>query len=147
MKTKAITFLLASICFATLSEKTIGQDTSDVASTVSSEVKRAVSDALQVYKKSGIPGLTDAVSECWRVPRDFCLYLDFASHRIALSATYTGPPLSPYFYTSSVSKRGHIWLRPNGRGQESNDQYLNAVDQVMSRVLIAQRDRMFSSSP
>ena len=71
MKTKAIAFLLASICFATLSEKAIAQDTSEVASTVSSEVKRAVFDALQVYKKSGISGLADAVSECWRVPRDF----------------------------------------------------------------------------
>ena len=147
MKTKAITFLLSSICFATLPEKAIAQDAGAVASTVSSEVKRAVSEALQVYKKSGISGLNDAVSECWRVPRDFCLYLDFASHRIALSATYTGIPLSQYFYIASVSQRGHIWLKPNGRGQEANDQYLNAVDQVMSRILVAQRDRMFSSSP
>lgn len=143
MKTKAITLLLTSICFSSLSEKSIAQD----GSAVSSEVKRAVSDALQVYKKTGIAGLTEAVSDCWRVPRDFCMYLDFASHRIALGATYTGTPLHQYFHTSSVSKRGHIWLKPNGRGQEANDQYLNAVDQVMSRVLIAHRDRVFGSSP
>ena len=147
MKTKAIAFLLASICFTTLSEKAIAQDTSEVASTVSSEVKRAVFDALQVYRKSGISGLADAVSECWRVPRDFCLYLDFASRRIAVSVTYTGTPLEQYFYTESVSKRGRIWLKPNGRGQVANDQYLDAVDQVMSRVLINQRDKMYNGSP
>ena len=147
MKTKAITFLLTAICFATLSERTIAQGTSEVASTVSSEVKRAVFDALQVYRKSGISGLADAVSECWRVPRDFCLYLDFASRRIAVSVTYTGTPLEQYFYTESVSKRGRIWLKPNGRGQVANDQYLDAVDQVMSRVLINQRDKMFNGSP
>ena len=147
MKTKAIAFLLASICFTTLSEKAIAQDTSEVASTVSSEVKKAASDSLQVYKKRGTSGLADAVSECWRVPRDYCLYLDFASHRIAVSAKHAGAPLEQYFNTASVSKRGHTWLKPNGRGQVANDQYLDAVDQVMSRVLLNQRDKMFNGSP
>ena len=146
MKTKAITFLLTAICVATLSQRTIAQDSSEVASTVSSEVKKAVSDSLQIYKKRGISGLADAVSECWRVPRDYCLYLDFASHRIAVSAKHAGAPLEQYFNTASVSRRGHTWLKPNGRGQVANEEYLDAVDEVMSRILLSQRDRMPNGS-
>ena len=146
MKTKVITLLLSSICCGALSGKVIAQDTSEVASTVSSEVKKAASDSLQVYKKRGTSGLADAVSECWRVPRDYCLYLDFASHRIAVSAKHAGAPLEQYFNTASVSKRGHTWLKPNGRGLVANEEYLDAVDEVMSRVLLSQRDRMPNGS-
>lgn len=143
MKTKAIAFLLASICFATLSDKASAKDTSSIAK----DVQKAAADTLQVYKKDGISGLTGAVSDCWREPRDFCLYLDFASHRLAVNAMYTGITLDEYFYTSSVSQRGRTWLAPNGRGQLANDQYLYAVDQVMSRTLVAHRDKMFKGSP
>lgn len=132
MKTKAIAFLLASICFATLSDKASAKDTSSIAK----DVQKAAADSL-----------TGAVSDCWREPRDFCLYLDFASHRLAVNATYTGITLDEYFYTSSVSQRGRTWLAPNGRGQLANDQYLYAVDQVMSRTLVAHRDKMFKGSP
>ncbi|NIF85460.1 hypothetical protein F3J24_18315 [Comamonas sp. Tr-654] len=143
MKTKAIAFLLTSICFATVSEKVAARELNSIAS----DVKKAVADSLQVYKRGGVSGLTDAVSDCWKAPRDFCLYLDFASHRIAVGATYTGSALDEYFYAASVSQRGRTWLAPNGRGQLANDQYLYAVDQVMSRTLISHRDKMFKGHP
>ncbi|TYK73403.1 hypothetical protein FSY59_01910 [Comamonas sp. Z3] len=143
MKAKAIACLLASICLALLSGGVAAKE----ANSIASEVKKAVSDSLQVYKQGGVSGLTSAVSDCWRAPRDFCLYLDFASHRIAVGATYTGTALGEYFYAASVSQRGRTWLASNGRGQLANDQYLYAVDQVMNRTLIAHRDRMFKGSP
>lgn len=143
MKTKAIARLLVSICLVSF----CGEVAAKEANSIASDVKKAVSDSLQVYKQGGVSGLSSAVSDYWRAPRDFCLYLDFASHRIAVGATYTGTALDEYFYAASVSQRGRTWLAPNGRGQLANDQYLYAVDQVMNRTLIAHRDRMFKGSP
>lgn len=143
MKIKAFACLLTSIYLVTLSGGVLAKE----ASSIASDVRKAVSDSLQVYKQGGVSGLTSAVSDCWRAPRDFCLYLDFASHRIAVGATYTGTALDEYFYAASVSQRGRTWLAPNGRGQLANDQYLYAVDQVMARSLLAHRDRMFKGSP
>ncbi|KOC21165.1 hypothetical protein GL58_10760 [Comamonas testosteroni] len=143
MRTKAIAFLLASIAFSAMSEKAIAHN----ASVVAAEVKKAASDALQVHQKRGVSGLKNAVSECWMVPRDYCLYLDSASRRIAVGATYAGIVLDEYFYTASVSKRGHAWLSSNGRGQVANDQYLQTVDQMMVRALVIQRDKMIEDEP
>ncbi|KGG86681.1 hypothetical protein P609_11165 [Comamonas thiooxydans] len=137
MKTNAIAFLLTSICFATLSERAIGQDTSSIAK----DVKKAAADSLKTYTDRGTAGLIDAVSGCWSEPRDFCLYLDFASHRIALSAIRTGVSLDKYFHTAAVIGRAHVWLTPNGRGQKVNEQYLHAVDQVMTGVLNSHREK------
>lgn len=143
MRIKAIAFLLTSIAFSAVCEKAIAYDQNPIAS----EVRRAAAESLQVYRKSGISGLANAVSDCWRLPRDFCLYLDFASHRIALGATHSGTALSEYFYAESVSKRGHAWLASNGRGRAANDQYLQAVDQIMVRALVAQREKMVDEKP
>lgn len=143
MRTKAISFLLTTIAFSAMSEKASAHD----ASVVAAEVKKAASDSLQVHQKNGISGLKSAVSECWKVPRDYCLYLDSASRRIAVGATYAGIVLDEYFYTAAVSKRGHAWLAPNGRGQVANDQYLQTVDQMMVRALVIQRDKMIDDRP
>lgn len=143
MKTKAIAFLMSSVCFGALAELVITRPSSSVAS----EVKKAASDSLLVYQQSGMSGLVGVVSGCWRAPRDFCLYLDFASHRIALGARYTGVELDKYFYRASVAERGRTWLAPNGRGQVANDQYLDAVDHVMTRTLVKHRDKLSESRP
>ena len=103
-----------------------------------------VRDVLQPHPQTFVCG--------WPVSRrvreaQFCEAGNCLGNAGRFSVTYTGTPLEQYFYTASVSKRGHIWLKPNGRGQVANDQYLDAVDQVMSRVLINQRDKMFNGSP
>lgn len=143
MRTKTVAFLLTSLAFSAMSAKAIAHD----ASLVAAEVKKAASESLQIHQKSGISGLKNAVSECWKVPRDYCLYLDAASHRIAVGATHAGIVLDEYFYAASVSKRGHSWLSLKGRGQEANDQFLQAVDQVMVHALVRQRDKMIDDRP
>ncbi|MEN2388554.1 hypothetical protein [Comamonas sp. A7-5] len=143
MKTKAITYLLMPTCLAISPVGVIAKGSNSIAK----EVKKAAIDSLEIFRKDGVSGLADAVSDCWREPRDFCLYLDFASHHVALGATYTGIELDEYFYTASVNQRGRTWLEPNGRGQTANDQFLDAVDQVMTRTLVIHQDKMFEGMP
>lgn len=143
MRTKAIALLLTYISLSAVSERAIARE----AGTVAGEVKKAVTHSLEVHQTRGVSGLTSAVSDCWAMPRDFCLYLDYVSRRIAVGATYTGVPLDDYFSASSISKRGHTWLAPNGRGQQANDQYLHAVDDVMGRSLLMHRDKQFNGRP
>lgn len=143
MRTKAIAFLLTSIAFSALCGKAIAHDPNPIAG----EVRRAASESLQVYQKSGVSGLISAVSDCWKFPRDFCLYLDAASHRLALGATHSGTQLSEYFYDESVSKRGQAWLVSNGHGRVANEQYLQAIDQIMVRALVVQREKMPGGKP
>lgn len=138
MRTKVVAFLLTSIAFGAMCEKAIAHDQNPIAG----EVRKAASESLQVYQKGGISGLTGAVSECWKLPRYFCLYLDFASRRIAQGATHSGVKLNAYFVAEAVSNRGHAWPASNGRGRTANEQYLQAVDQMMVQALVVQREKM-----
>lgn len=138
MRTQVIAFLLTFIAFSAMCEKAIAHDQNPIAG----EVRKAAFESLQVYQKGGMSGLMGAVSECWKLPRDFCLYLDFASRRIAQGATHSGIKLNEYFIAESVSNRGHAWLASNGRGRTANEQYLQAVDQMMVQALVVQREKM-----
>ncbi|MFN3731956.1 hypothetical protein [Comamonas testosteroni] len=141
MKTRAIGVGVAAICATSFAIECFGQNSNVVAS----EVNKAASESLKNYRRHGIAGMKGAVSECWLQPRDFCLYLDVASQRIAATANRSGTAVDKYFFTSAALERAHAWLSPNARGPVSNVQYLYAVEQMMDSVLSAQQEKVIYS--
>lgn len=138
MRLRAIAVGVASICAASFALECLGQNSNVVAS----EVNKAASESLNTYRSHGMAGLKGAVSDCWRKPRDFCLYLDVASQRIAANANRTGTAVDKYFYTSASLDRAHAWLSLSARSPKANVQYLQAVEQVMDSVLHTQQEKM-----
>lgn len=143
MRFKAIAVGIASICATSFALDCFGQNTNVVAA----QVNKAASESLNTYREHGIAGLKGAVSECWRQPRDFCLYLDVASQRIAANANRSGTAVDKYFYTSAALERAHGWLSLNARSPKANVQYLQAVEQMMGSLLSAHQEKMRSGSP
>ncbi|MPS93106.1 MAG: hypothetical protein E2583_05340 [Comamonas sp.] len=92
-------------------------------------------------------GLKGIVSECWRQPRDFCLYLDVAAQRIAANANRSGTAVDKYFYTSAALERSHGWLSQSARSPAANVQYLQAVEQVMDSLLRSHQEKMTGRVP
>ncbi|GEQ77468.1 hypothetical protein CTTA_4473 [Comamonas testosteroni] len=90
-------------------------------------------------------GLKGTVSECWQQPRDFCLYLDVASQRIAATANRSGTAVDKYFFTSTAMERAHGWLSLNTRSVKANVQYLQAVEQIMDSLLSSHQEKMIHS--
>ncbi|WEE79730.1 hypothetical protein LZ683_10385 [Comamonas testosteroni] len=141
MRTKAISVGVAAICASSFALECFGGNSNVVAS----EVNKAASESLKTYRRHGIAGMKGAVSECWVHPRDFCLYLDVASQRIAASANRSGTAVDKYFFTSAALPRAHAWLSLNARGPVSNVQYLYAVEQMMDIVLSTQQEKAIYS--
>ena len=138
MRTRAIAVGAAAICACVFPLECFGQTTSVVAS----EVNKAAAESLKTYRKHGVAGMKGAVSECWLQPRDFCLYLDVASQRIAATANRSGTAVDKYFFTSAASERAHGWLSLSARSPKANVQYLQAVEQIMESILTSQQEKM-----
>ncbi|WP_253279264.1 hypothetical protein [Comamonas testosteroni] len=138
MKFRAIAVVIAAICATSLALECFGQSSNVVAS----EVNKAASESLKTYRSHGMAGLKGAVSDCWQQPRDYCLYLDVASQRIAANANRSGTAVDKYFYTSTSLERAHAWLSLSARSPKANVQYLQAVEQVMDSVLHTQQEKM-----
>ncbi|WP_230630446.1 hypothetical protein [Comamonas testosteroni] len=138
MKFRAIAVGIAAICTTSFALECFGQSSNAVAS----EVNKAASESLRIYRSHGMAGLKRAVSECWRQPRDFCLYLDVASQRIAANANRSGTAVDKYFYKSASLERAHAWLSLSARSPTANVQYLQAVEQVMDSLLRTQQEKM-----
>lgn len=141
MRTKAIAVVIAAICATSLALDCFGQNSNVIAS----EVNRAASESLKIYRRHGMAGLKGAVLECWQQPRDFCLYLDVASQRIAATANRSGTAVDKYFFTSTAMERAHGWLSLNTRSAKANVQYLQAVEQIMDSLLSSHQEKMIHS--
>ncbi len=138
MKTKAIGVGVAAICATSFAIECFGQNSNVVAN----EVNKAALESLKTYRRHGVAGMKGAVSECWLQPRDFCLYLDVASQRIAANANRSGTAVDKYFYTSAALARAHGWLSLSARSPMANVQYLQAVEQVMDSLLSTHQEKM-----
>ncbi|MEB5964549.1 MULTISPECIES: hypothetical protein [Comamonas] len=143
MRFKAFAVSIASMCAASLALQCFGQN----ANVVATEVNRAASEALKINREHGMAGLKGIVSECWRQPRDFCLYLDVAAQRIAANANRSGTAVDKYFYTSAALERSHGWLSQSARSPAANVQYLQAVEQVMDSLLRSHQEKMTGRVP
>ncbi|WP_230847802.1 hypothetical protein [Comamonas testosteroni] len=138
MRTKAIAVGVAAICASSFALECFGQNSNVVAG----EVNKAASESLKTYRRHGVAGMKGAVSGCWLHPRDFCLYLDVASQRIAATANRSGTAVDKYFFTSVALERAHGWLSLSARSPKANVQYLQAVEQMMDSILTSQQEKM-----
>jgi hypothetical protein len=138
MKTRAIAVGVAAICASSFALECFGESSNVVAS----EVNKAAAESLKTYRRHGVAGMKGAVSECWVHPRDYCLYLDVASQRIAATANRSGTAVDKYFFTSIAQERAHGWLSLSARSSRANVQYLQAVEQMMDSVLTSQQEKM-----